>query len=127
MPRPDYLDLVNRSAVVVCLPNPLEGVHLPPLEAMALQSLVVCADGRGTRHHCRHRVNCLKPARDPDALHAAVVEAMSLPPAARTRMLDEGAATAAEHSLQRERIAFQEVLSSLATVREEVDPRARPC
>lgn len=49
-----------------------EGFCLPPLEAMAAGTPVVCTDAHGNRDFCRDGENCLMPAPEPEAVAAAL-------------------------------------------------------
>jgi glycosyltransferase involved in cell wall biosynthesis len=113
LPRPEYLRELSRTRIAVFLPNPNEGVYLPPLEGMALDCLVVCAQGRGTRHHCVDGVNCLKPEREAGAIAAAVQAALQMSPEESARMRREGLNTVGHHKLENERARFLHLLNNL--------------
>ncbi|MHB8234167.1 MAG: glycosyltransferase family 4 protein, partial [Solirubrobacteraceae bacterium] len=49
-----------------------EGFALPPLEAMAAGTAVVCTDAHGNRDFCVDGVNCLMPEATPGAVGAAL-------------------------------------------------------
>ena len=61
---------MGRARVTVLVPNPKEGFYLPAVEAMAAGTLVVCPDCVGNRAFCLDEVNCLRPAREEDAIVA---------------------------------------------------------
>jgi glycosyltransferase involved in cell wall biosynthesis len=62
-----------RKATVFVLPSILEGMSLPPLEAMASGCVVVSADCVGIRVYLKHEFNSIiVPVRDSKALFTAV-------------------------------------------------------
>jgi GT2 family glycosyltransferase len=91
---------VNRllnQATVLLQTSKHEGFCLPPLEAMAAGTAVVCTDANGNRDFCVHERNCLMPDRDPrsvrDALQRVLRDA-----ALRERLVEEGRATAVAYA-----------------------------
>jgi hypothetical protein len=112
MPRAAFLDRLRRAWVTVFLPNRAEGVHMPPLEGMALGTLVVCPDVPGVEY-CRDGVNCLRPPYDAEALAAAAERMLGLPAEALTRVRDAARSTAERHGLDSERAAFLALLDDL--------------
>jgi hypothetical protein len=119
LPRSDFLRLLSRARVAVFAPNESEGFYLPALEAMALGALVVCPDCFGNRSFCRPEVNCFRPDYGEEPLFRAAREAAALPPARRAALLAGAAETAAQHTLERERSLFQELLRDLARARQQ--------
>ena len=77
-----------------------EGFCLPPLEAMAAGTPVVCTDAHGNRDFCRDGENCLMPAADPRAVSGALARLFA-DPALRERLIEEGRRTAAEYEWER--------------------------
>ena len=108
--RGEFLDLLARSRVAVCLPRAEEGFFLPALEAMASGCLVVTLDCVGNRGFCRHDRNCLVADSDSDSLCAATKRALAMPPAERGRVHRESREAVARHSLESERARFHAVL-----------------
>jgi glycosyltransferase involved in cell wall biosynthesis len=108
--RSEFLELLARARVTVFLPWHQEGFYLPAIEAMALESFVVCPDVLGNRSFCRHEQNCFRPAYEEDALVAAAERAIAELPDLGA-LLEEGRRTAAAHDLGREREAFLPVLA----------------
>lgn len=108
VPREEYLARVARAAVAVTLPHPQEGFYLPALEAMALGVPVVMGDCIGSREYARANENCLMPEMQPEALVAAVNEALQ--PARASALLEQGRRTAQAFGQMREREAFAGVL-----------------
>jgi glycosyltransferase involved in cell wall biosynthesis len=112
IPRPEFLERMRRAKVTVFLPNQSEGVHMPPLEGMALGTLVVCPDVPGVEY-CTDGLNCLRPGYRIEALAAAVTAAHSLPWRDANAMRETARETANLHSLERERAAFHDVLRNI--------------
>ena len=52
LPRYEFLRAIRESVACVFLPSLSEGFYLPPLEAMALRTLVICPDCVGNRGSC---------------------------------------------------------------------------
>lgn len=112
VPRHTFLGLLSNARVALFLPNRTEGFYLPALEAMALETLVVCPDVIGNRSFCHDGENCLRPSYDERALVEATRRALTLDGAARANMIARGLASAAAHSLTAERAAFHRLLRS---------------
>lgn len=110
VPRAEFTGAIRRATVTVFLPLPTEGFYLPPLEGMALGTIVVCPEHKGEHSIYRHGENCFRPPYDDDALVEAVEGALTMDEADRDRMRASARATAEEHSLDAERAAFAEVL-----------------
>ena len=111
-PRREYLERVARARVTVFLPSEGEGVYVPPLEGMALGTLVVCPDVPGTEYD-RDGENCLRPAYSAEALRDAAERALALDAGARRRMLSHASATVAKYDLAEERTRFLAILRNL--------------
>ncbi len=54
-----------------------EGFCLPPLEAMAAGTAVICTDADGNRDFCRDGVNCLMPGTEPRAVRRAFEQVLT--------------------------------------------------
>lgn len=111
--RDDYLDLLAKSRVAVCLPRAEEGFYLPALEAMGLGCTLVTLDCVGNRSFCRHGENCLIAEPEVESLAIVTAEALRLPAERRSGLLREAAATASAHTLEAERERFQAVLRDI--------------
>ena len=122
VPRGEFTEAIRRATVTVFLPLPTEGFYLPPLEGMALGTIVICPEHSGERSIYRHGENCFRPPYDDDALVAAVHEALALDEPARGRMRAAARLTAEEHSLDAERAAFGEVLAQVDELWAELRP-----
>ncbi len=89
-----------------------EGFALPPLEAMAAGTPVVCTDAHGNRDFCRDGENCLMPAPQPRAV-AAAIERLRGEPELRARLAAEGLRTARRYSWERRIDELERVLEGL--------------
>ncbi len=103
LPRQQFLAALAGTEVTVCLPTAEEGFHLPTLEAMACGSVVVTLDCIGNRGLCHHRQNCLIATPDPDALAAAVIQALTFYPKVRKAMRRGANESVRQHNLAGER------------------------
>jgi glycosyltransferase involved in cell wall biosynthesis len=108
--RSEFLELVGRSRVGIFLPLEKEGFYLPPLEAMALRTAVVCPDCIGNRAYCRPNRNCLRPEYTEEEI-AGAAELLLRDPPRVAEMVEQGESTAREHDLRRERASFLEILT----------------
>jgi hypothetical protein len=116
LPRNSYLEFINNAKVAALLPNPTEGFFLPALEAMALDTLVVCPDCIGNRSFCIDGHNCLQPEYTMEALVTATKAAISLNEVERSRWIANGRNTVLEHNISKERTSFLTVLSNLDSI-----------
>jgi glycosyltransferase involved in cell wall biosynthesis len=114
--REEFLGRVAAARLVVFVPLREEGCFLPALEAFALGTLVVCPDCVGNRGFCRDGETCLRPSHAPGAIVAATRAAMAMPSPERARIVAAAAAEAAVRGLDRERVAFLDVLDNLARI-----------
>jgi glycosyltransferase involved in cell wall biosynthesis len=96
--------------MALTLPRPTEGFYLPAIEAMASGAIVVCPDCVGNRDFCHDGVNCFRPAYDEGEIIAAVQRAIRLSAAEAVDMRRQADVTVADHSLERERASFLQVL-----------------
>jgi glycosyltransferase involved in cell wall biosynthesis len=117
---------MQSARVSVLLPRAQEGFYLPALEAMALGTLVVCPDCVGNRSFCLPGENAFRPGYTVDEIIASTEEALSLSAPQVARMCDRASATAATHSLERERGAFLDVLHAIDDLWERARMPARP-
>lgn len=92
----DEIASLYRTADLLVHPSWFEGFGLPPLEAMACGTPTVITDSGGVLEYARDGENCLlTPARDPEALAAAIRTLMGDEPL-RLRFRTNGLKTAAE-------------------------------
>jgi hypothetical protein len=110
IPRAEYLKQLSQARIVVTLPRPTEGFYLPALEAMACGTVVVCPDCIGNRDFCHDGVNCFRPQYVTDEIVAAIYRALSLSPKQMSDIRKQADDTVREHSLERERGKFLEIL-----------------
>lgn len=113
MPRAEFLALLNRSRVCLCLPHLAEGFYLPALEAMALEVIVVCPDCIGNRSFCVDQVNCFFPTYDQVSLLAAVQKALSLSSIEQSSLHKNARFTVEKHSLLTEASQFLDIMSDI--------------
>ena len=92
-PTDDEVNALMAGATVFVQTSTHEGFCLPPLEAMASGTPVVCTDAHGNRDFCRDGENCLMPASEPAAVSAALRRLLG-DPALRARLGAAGRATA---------------------------------
>jgi GT2 family glycosyltransferase len=92
-------ELLNEATVFVQTSRH-EGFALPPLEAMAAGTPVVCTDAHGNRDFCRDGENCLVVDANPDAVAAGLRRVLA-EPELRRRLADEGRRTAAQYRWDR--------------------------
>ncbi|MEL7222401.1 MAG: hypothetical protein AAGJ93_13850 [Bacteroidota bacterium] len=105
--RADFLNLLNRAKIIVCLPldnqRGAEGFYLPALEAMALEKLVICPYAIGNIDFCIANETCLQPQLNTTALYRAALSALNMPEAERQRIIQAGKAMAQRHDIRTER------------------------
>jgi len=110
LPRRDFLTLLAESRIALFLPFPKEGFYLPALEAMFLNTLVICPDCIGNQSFCLSGETCLSPTYQLYSLLDATWTALSLPPERYHAYLDKARRKARFFTLARERNAFLQVL-----------------
>jgi len=115
--RREFLERVARARIGVFLPADGEGFHIPPLEAMALGTLVVCPDVRGNADYCRDGDTAIMPAMEAGALSDAAKRALSLGRAEREAFLARGRAEARAHDIATERAGVLAVIEAAAAAR----------
>ncbi|MEB3259836.1 MAG: glycosyltransferase family 1 protein [Cyanobacteriota bacterium] len=113
LPRSLFLETMARFQVVITLPQEREGFYLPALEAMALNSIVICPDCEGNRDFCLDGINAFRPSYRMEAVVQATLTARGLTPGQKKALLMEGQKTALQHSLFKEREAFLPLLRGL--------------
>lgn len=117
VPRREFLERLARAKVGVFLPAEGEGFHIPPLEAMALGTVVVCPDVRGNADYCRDGDTALMPAMEADALADAAKRALALGREERAGFVERGRAEARAHDIAVERAGVLAVLDAAAAGR----------
>lgn len=113
LPRSEFLNLMQSARTTVFLPNKTEGFYLPPLEGMALGTLVVCPAHGGERSIYLPGQNCFRPTYTLEEVAGAAESALALTPDQAQQMRANARQTAEEHSLLRERLAFLDVLHDI--------------
>lgn len=112
-PRFEFLQLLNRAKMVVCLPHLAEGFYLPALEAMALGALVICPDCRGNRSFCIDQQTCLQPEYETSAILAAIQQAKFFNEQHRRALLTRAKQQVAQHSLEQEAKQFLAIMRDI--------------
>ena len=113
-------ELFNKAAAFVQTSRH-EGFCLPPLEAMAAGTPVVCTDAHGNRDFCVDGKNCLMPEPEPRAVAAALRQVLD-DAELRQRLVQEGLRTASEYGWERRIDQLEHVLEGIA---ERSDAAAR--
>jgi glycosyltransferase involved in cell wall biosynthesis len=113
LPRPQYLSRIRQARTTVFLPNEAEGFYLPPLEGMAMGTLVVCPVHAGEHSIYLPGRNCFRPGYTIGNLIQATESALALPPDQARQISANARQTAEAHSLLRERRAFFDVLHNI--------------
>lgn len=114
LPRAQYLAALAKSEIAVVLPHATEGFYLPALEAMACGCAVVVADCVGNRAYLEPGLNALVP--DGTDGHVAAIRRLLGDAPLRARLGAAGRQTASAFGLERERLAFNQVLDRLDTL-----------
>ena len=114
--------LLNEATVFVQT-SQHEGFCLPPLEAMAAGTPVVCTDAHGNRDFCRDGENCLMPDASVDSVSAAIAQVLE-DDALRLRLIENGARTAQDYAWERRIDEVEGFFSGLAGGRESAADRA---
>jgi glycosyltransferase involved in cell wall biosynthesis len=105
----ELLLLYNRASIFV-LPSLVEGMSLPPLEAMACGCPVVVTDNGGTNEYIVNNVNGLVcPIRDSDCLYDKVVSLLN-DKDKREQLAKNGLSTAKEYSYDKMISKFTELI-----------------
>ena len=112
LPRADYLRRMATAAVVVALPDPVEGFYLPGIEAMALGRVLVQCDCVGSRDYLAAGCNALVPGRDAGAIAAAVARTRAESGLCE-RLIAAAQSTAARFDLSAERLQVHTLLDRL--------------
>jgi hypothetical protein len=113
LPRKDYLERLRDARITLFLPRSSEGFYLPALEGMGCGTIVVCPDCIGNRSFCDDGRNCFRPLYDTNEILAATDKALKQGEKERAEMLNEAMITVRQHSLDRERASFREILERL--------------
>jgi hypothetical protein len=114
--RDDYLSLINQYETVCPIPCAEEGFFLPALETMALGSLLVCPDCIGNRAFCKHQFNCVFTEYKAASIVDGCIAAITMAPGERAKLLNGARATVHNHTQERERNEYHQVLRSVHDV-----------
>ena len=106
--------LYHWADVFLCCPRIQEGFHLPGLEAMAAQCLVVTPDILGNREYCEFGANCIQVEwSNTDSYRSALYRIAAMNATERMAFRAAGALTAGRRQLAAERDGFAALLSQL--------------
>lgn len=112
--RLDFLRLLARAKIVGCIPlaadRGSEGFYLPALEAMALETLVVCPHAVGNLGHCLHEENCIVPPFSVPEIIAGIKQMLATSLVNKNQFRKNGLATAQKHRIEHERSATLDIL-----------------
>jgi glycosyltransferase involved in cell wall biosynthesis len=111
--RADFLEKVGSSRVTLFLPHTREGFYLPPLEGMALETLVVCPCFTGNKQLYRDGYNCFNPEYRLEPVLNAIQSALDIPEIEATQMLDHARQSASFHNIEGERKIYHHILRQL--------------
>lgn len=120
VPRVEFLERLDPTALVVCYPLPGEGFYLTALEAMAKGCLVIVPDCEGNRAYAVDGVNCFFPEYLNEAIFKAIIRALSLPENEVEKIRQAGVATAMKHTLDNERFEFYKLLNNIDRLWQEI-------
>ena len=112
IPRKELLQLIGNSVSMVCLPFEKEGFYLPGLEAMALETLVICPKFRGNKTLYQDGINCLSPDYHVVAILEAIKKSRQLTAINPNPILVNAAKISQEYDLEREKAAFLDILEN---------------
>lgn len=111
-PSDDELAELYASSDVFVLPSFLEGMPVPPLEAMACGGAVVLTDCMGTRDYAVNQGNCLMVrSKDSDSLANAILRVIN-DDSLSGKLRRNGPSTAAPWTYERMGRIFLETLES---------------
>lgn len=99
-PSDEQVNELYNAATAFVQTSTHEGFCLPPLEAMASGTPVVCTDAHGNRDFCRDGENCLIPEAEVKAVRDALARVLG-DRELRDRLGHEGKRTAAEYDWAR--------------------------
>lgn len=116
LPRCDYLKLLRKHRVLVCLPLVEEGFYLTGLEAMSQGSITVVPNCCGNLSYVNPGVNCFMPAYELEAVVLAVLEANSLSGVQQKQMSIKAIETAHRFTMAREREQYINLLRRLSAL-----------
>ena len=113
LPRNEFLSLINRAQNTVFLPTLTEGFYLPALEAMYLETFVICPDCIGNRGFCLDNRTCLRPRYALKDILWSIENALRMDDAQRALIINRAKKLSLEYSIIRERKGFLQLLHSI--------------
>lgn len=111
--RNEFLSLLNRSKSCLFLPHFAEGFYLPALEAMALNTFVICPDCTGNRSFCIDHESCLLPEYNEESIINAAKKAAALSYEERNKYISNAKQIVSKHSAQHERRQFLDIMDNI--------------
>ena len=112
--RLDFLKLLGRAKLALCIPLSAEkgeeGFYLPPLEAMAMETIVVTSHAIGNVDHCKDGYNCVVTTCDVNEYVDAVIRTWGMSNEGKSRLKENGLNTAKSHDIHEERKALLEII-----------------
>lgn len=114
--REHLLAMMGNSRVTLFLPHDYEGFYLPPLEGMALETLVVCPYFTGNRPFYKDGVNCFNPPYNAESILNAVQYALSMSDTAVRPILINAGESANRHNIEGERGLYHLILGQLSEI-----------
>ncbi len=109
--RKQLRELYNRSIIFV-LPSIVEGMSLPPLEAMACGCAVVVTDNGGVNEYIKDNVNgLLCPIKDADCLYNKIIYLLN-DGHKRRQLVDNGLKTAKEYGYENMIRSFTDLITT---------------
>lgn len=115
-------ELLNEASVFVQTSRH-EGFCLPPLEAMAAGTPVVCTDAHGNRDFCHDGENCLMPDARAENVTAAIARVLE-DDELRRRLIENGKRTARDYAWERRIDEVESFFSDLTASGEAAADRA---
>jgi hypothetical protein len=107
-PQEEFAELVNRSEIFVALPHETEGMHRPPVEAMAAGCAVICSDCVGSRSYLNPGVTGLQPLYNDFDSPLRDVRRLLSDDELRARLVAGGLEMARNFSVERQRELFHD-------------------
>jgi glycosyltransferase involved in cell wall biosynthesis len=110
VPRSEVISAINESRLSVLIPTPREGKYTPPLEAMALESVVITSDVPGNRVVCRDGYNCLAGSYSIDGIMDCVNRFRDMNSIEISILIRNGLATVDKNGIESERERLKAIL-----------------
>lgn len=123
--REDFLLLLSRAKMAICIPLPMskggEGFYLPPLEAMASETLVVTSLAIGNVNHCLGGYNCAIADNNPASFARTAQELYTSDYSFKKELLNNGLSTADKHKIEVERSSLIDLIKNAYSMWGQMD------